>query len=163
MLEGENYQLEINDSQNKIKATVKKDSIALKAKASYSSGWLSLQLQNNDKSNYAQLNAKISNKNHIAGKATSFLGNRVDWMAHFNADLASKKKKSKPKNYPAPVAVTFPNNGFGFAEQPSAQNIIFKNATVWTNEEEGILNTDVFEKGKIKAIGNQPSLKSARN
>ena len=159
MLEGENYQLEINDSQNKIKATVKKDSIALKAKASYSSGWLSLQLQNNDKSNYAQLNAKISNKNHIAGKATSFLGNRVDWMAHFNADLASKKKKSKPKNYPAPVAVTFPNNGFGFAEQPSAQNIIFKNATVWTNEEEGILtNTDVWvENGKIKAIGNQLS------
>ena len=86
-------------------------------------------------------------------------------MAHFNNDLATKKKNSKPKNYPTPVAVTFPNNGFGFAEQPSAQNIIFKNATVWTNDEEGIMtNTDVWvENGKIKAIGNQLSAERARN
>ena len=51
--------------------------------------------------------------------------------------------------------MTYPNNGFGFAKRPTAQNVIFKNATVWTNEAEGILtNTDVWvENGKIKAVG----------
>jgi dihydroorotase-like cyclic amidohydrolase len=38
---------------------------------------------------------------------------------------------------------------------PKAETTLFKNATVWTNEKEGILkNTDVLiENGKIKAIG----------
>ena len=56
MLEGEKYQLEIKNSATKI--TVKQDSLSFKTKASYANGWLSLQLQNSDKSNYAQLNAK---------------------------------------------------------------------------------------------------------
>ena len=164
MLEGEKYQLEIKNSATKIAATVKQDSLSFKTKASYANGWLSLQLQNSDKSNYAQLNAKISSAEHLEGKATSFKGNRVDWMAHFEEALEAKEKKDKAKNYPAPVAVTFPNNGFGFAERPTAQNIIFKNATVWTNEAEGILSTtDVWvENGKIKAIGKDLSAEGVK-
>ena len=85
-------------------------------------------------------------------------------MAHFEEALESKEKKDKAKNYPAPVAVTFPNNGFGFAERPTAQNTIFKNATVWTNEAEGILSTtDVWvENGKIKAIGKDLSAEGVK-
>ena len=164
MLEGEKYQLEIKNSATKIAASVKQDSLSFKTKASYANGWLSLQLQSSDKSNYAQLNAKISSAEHLEGKATSFKGNRVDWMAHFEEALEAKEKKDKAKNYPAPVGVTFPNNGFGFSERPTAQNIIFKNATVWTNEAEGILSTtDVWvENGKIKAIGKDLSAEGVR-
>lgn len=155
MMEGNKYQLEIKNSATKIAATLKKDSLKFKAKASYADGWLSLQLKNSDDASYAQLNAKITATKHIAGKATSFSGNRVDWMAHFEEELAPKEKKENAKQYPDPVAVTYPNNGFGFAKRPTAQNVIFKNATVWTNEAEGILtNTDVWvENGKIKAVG----------
>ncbi len=52
-------------------------------------------------------------------------------------------------------SVWFPNKSHGFIHLPKAKNIIFRNATVWTNEKEGILkNTDVaIKEGKIVAIG----------
>ncbi|MBW4891742.1 amidohydrolase family protein [Mucilaginibacter sp. HMF5004] len=51
--------------------------------------------------------------------------------------------------------VIYPFTAFGNAEIPKAETVLFKNATVWTNEKDGILkNTDVLiENGKIKAVG----------
>ena len=48
-----------------------------------------------------------------------------------------------------------PNKAYGFEKLPAKENIIFKNATVWTNEEEGIVeNYDVIiSNGKIIATG----------
>ena len=62
----------------------------------------------------------------------------------------SKQKKS----YSLPL-IWHPNKAYGFTSLPKVKSIIFRNATVWTNEEEGImLNTDVIIKnGKIIAIG----------
>ena len=154
ILQEQNLSLEIKNSISKITATVKQDSVKLKTKASYEDGWFSLQIQNEDK-NYAQLSAKITDPKHLEGSGTSFDSNSISWMAHFNEAVETKEKKKKEKTLPATVAVTYPNNGFGFSQLPQAQNVIFKNATVWTNEAEGILqNTDVWvENGKIKAIG----------
>ena len=47
---------------------------------------------------------------------------------------------------------------------PKQETILFKNATVWTNEKEGILeNTDVLvQNGKIAAIGKNLSASGAR-
>ena len=41
------------------------------------------------------------------------------------------------------------------AELPKQEDVLFKNATVWTSEKEGkLLNTDVLvQKGKISKIG----------
>ena len=52
-------------------------------------------------------------------------------------------------------SVWLPNKAHGFTNPPNAENIIFRNATVWTNEQEGILeNTDVaIQEGKIISIG----------
>ena len=155
MLDGEELSLVIKNSGTKIAATVKKDTVKLTAKATYKSGWMSLQIQNEAKDAYAQLSAKISDANRIDGEGTSFDGNSIRWTARFNEAAEDKKKTKKENKQPTPVAVTYPNNGFGFSSLPSAQNTLFKNATVWTNEAEGILkNTDVWvENGKIKAIG----------
>jgi imidazolonepropionase-like amidohydrolase len=51
--------------------------------------------------------------------------------------------------------VVYPFGAYGNAELPKSETTLFKNATVWTNEKDGILkNTDVLiENGKIKAIG----------
>ena len=154
MFQEQKLSLEIKNSISKIAATVKQDSVKLKTKATYKDGWISLQIQNEDKT-YAQLSAKITNPKHLEGSGTSFDSKSITWMAHFDEAIAAKTPAKKENNYPAPVAVTFPNNGFGFSQLPQAQNVIFKNATVWTNEAEGILkNTDVWvENGKIKAIG----------
>jgi imidazolonepropionase-like amidohydrolase len=53
------------------------------------------------------------------------------------------------------MPLTYPNIGFGLKEKAVAETILFKNATVWTNEQDGILkNTDVLIKdGKISKIG----------
>ncbi len=54
-------------------------------------------------------------------------------------------------------SVWFPNKAHGFETPPQQENIVFRNATVWTNEQEGILeNTDVaIASGKIIAIGKE--------
>ena len=51
--------------------------------------------------------------------------------------------------------VVYPFVSFGNTEIPKTETVLFKNATVWTNEKDGILkNTDVLiEGGKIKAVG----------
>ena len=52
--------------------------------------------------------------------------------------------------------VNFPNMAFGWDSIPTkAQAIVFRNATIWTNEEEGIIrNSDVvIADGKIKMVG----------
>ena len=56
------------------------------------------------------------------------------------------------------MPVTYPNGAYGFAQLPKQETILFRNATVWTNESDGILeNTDVLIKnGKIAAIGQKP-------
>ena len=162
-IDSQPFLLEIQNSSTKITAKVKKDSVELKTKISYKSGWLSLQIQSEAKDQYAQLSAKVEQAQHLEGEGTSVGGKSVAWMAHFKTPLTTKDKKETPENKFETVALTFPNNGFGFSEHPKAQDIIFKNATVWTNEAEGILkSTDVWVKdGKIKAIGQNLSAKGA--
>ncbi|NCD68605.1 amidohydrolase family protein [Mucilaginibacter agri] len=60
--------------------------------------------------------------------------------------------------------VVYPFAAYGFVEVPKAETTLFKNATVWTNEKDGILtNTDVLiENGKIKAIGKNLPAGSAK-
>jgi len=65
---------------------------------------------------------------------------------------------------PVLMPLTYPNNAFGFKTKPSAQNMLFKNATVWTNESEGIMqNADVLVKnGRIAKVGQNLSDASAK-
>ena len=51
--------------------------------------------------------------------------------------------------------VTYPNVGFGLKSIPTSQSVHFKNATLWTNEDAGIIqNSDIIiDNGKIIAIG----------
>jgi imidazolonepropionase-like amidohydrolase len=62
------------------------------------------------------------------------------------------------------MPLTYPNNAFGFESKPRAENILFKNATVWTNEAEGIMqNADVLvNNGKIVQVGKNLSANGAK-
>ena len=64
-----------------------------------------------------------------------------------------KKKKKETKPYVPQI--TYPNKAFGFDKLPESEILLIKNATIWTNEQEGILyDTDLIVKdGKINAIG----------
>ena len=71
----------------------------------------------------------------------------------FIEDKESKTNNSELKTYRP--SIWFPNKAFGLEKLPEFKNVIFKNATIWTNENDGILqNSDVIiSKGKIIAIG----------
>ncbi len=60
--------------------------------------------------------------------------------------------------------VVYPFVAYGNTSVPKTETTLFKNATVWTNEKEGILqNADVLiEGGKIKAIGKNLSAAGAK-
>ena len=104
-----------------------------------------------------RLSGYLTATNPIAFKGEFALANGETgkWTANFK-----EANKETPKREEAKAAVTtgsllYPLVAFGNASLPSAETVLLKNATVWTNEKEGILqNTDVWlENGKIKAVG----------
>ncbi|MFN4256143.1 MAG: amidohydrolase family protein, partial [Saprospiraceae bacterium] len=63
--------------------------------------------------------------------------------------------KQNPVKSPELGEVTYPFTAFGWTKKPAAGTFLVQNATVWTNERDGILtNTDVLiSNGKITSIG----------
>ena len=105
-----------------------------------------------------RLNGYVHSLNPIVfkGDGNNADGSNVNWSATF-AEAFKEPVKKDEKAKPAPVlgAVTYPFTAYGYTEAPKQETVLFKNATVWTNEKEGKLaNTDVLiENGKIKSIG----------
>lgn len=60
--------------------------------------------------------------------------------------------------------ITFPNKAYGRTVYPLSESLLFKNATVWSNTEKGILTeTDVFiAQGKIQKVGKNLSIPGAK-
>ena len=66
------------------------------------------------------------------------------------------KKEEKPNTTNSQIPKTWlPNKSFGLENIPEPKNRLFKNATIWTNEKEGILEKSdiIISKGKIIALG----------
>ncbi len=82
-------------------------------------------------------------------------GNKFTWTANLNSLAAISTDTTKRKPASKLGAVTYPFTPYGWTESPKQETILFKNATVWTNEAEGkIENGDVLIKnGKIAAVG----------
>ncbi|MCP9237479.1 amidohydrolase family protein [Lewinella sp. JB7] len=77
---------------------------------------------------------------------------------------AKKEEKDKEEDRPEYRGrLTYPNIAYGLSEMPRAGRVLFRNATVWTNEDDGILeNTDVLiEDGKISRVGKELSDRGA--
>lgn len=108
----------------------------------------------------------ISNGKEWNGTGTDSLGNSFTWTATFVKAAEPQPDTSKKKEMPQIGKVIYPFEPFGWEEgqQPKQETILIKNATVWTNEKEGVLqNTDVLIKnGKIAAIGKNLSDASAK-
>ncbi len=99
------------------------------------------------------------------GTGTDSSGNAVLWTADYTGEIAPKADSSHKRAKPVSMgALTYPNMAYGYKSVPVAENVLFKNATVWTNENEGILtNADVLvENGKISAVGKNLNAGNAR-
>ncbi len=106
----------------------------------------------------------VSNGNNWSGTGTDSSGNALWWTASYNKDLVAKADSSRKKTPVSMGKLTYPNMAFGWEEAPKAETVLFKNATVWTNEKDGILtNSDVLvTNGKITSVGKNLSNANAR-
>lgn len=103
-----------------------------------------------------RLSGYLSDKG-IEGKGQLEDGTWVEWKAKFISDTTGQASGRKRRSMPAPKLgeVIYPFAAYGRPELPKQEDVLFKNATVWTSEKEGkLLNTDVLVlKGKIEKIG----------
>ncbi len=105
----------------------------------------------------------VNNGDLWQGNGVDTLGNPLTWTATFIK--ANEPVDSSRRKFPLRLGrVTYPFGSYGWDSLPHQQNLLIKNATVWTNEKEGVLsNTDVLVKnGKIAQIGKNLSDASAK-
>jgi imidazolonepropionase-like amidohydrolase len=167
-LEGDQYKLSISGDTNKPKAEILLDSLKLKTKIKYDNNWIQLTFTAKDTSSqkFNRLRANVSTQKIELASVVTPDGTtvKVDILKSDNTSKKSKSDKEKKKDSPVILPVTYPNGAYGSLELPKQETILFKNATVWTNEKEGVLTqTDVLVKnGKVERIGQGISNKNAK-
>ena len=170
-LAGNDYKLSISGSTTKPSAKLETGDKSLGTKMSYTDDWINLTFKTADstKKEYIRILANAAGGNSINGKATLPNGNALSFYANKtekeDSEKSADKKKDKEKaKEPFMSPITYPNLAYGFTEKPKAETLLFKNATVWTNEKDGVLeNTDVLIKdGKISKIGKELSDRNAK-
>lgn len=162
---GKTYNLNIKGSTEKASAQVLKDSLKLNTKFNRKGDWINLQFTDEDQ--VYRLSHRISESSTnwtgtLSGpKATTY---RYQISKQASTEESSEAAETKEQTQPEIMPISYPNKAFGSKQLPSSERILFRNATVWTSENEGVLtNTDVLiQDGKIAAIGKNLSASGAR-
>jgi len=152
---GNAFKLSITGDAGKPKVEIKQDTAKLKSKFSYKDDWMQLSFTDKDKKSY-RMTGLVSGSENLSGRAILPDGNETLFEGTRTNTFSEKKKdENKEAEKPEMVAITYPNVGYGYKSVPKSENMLFKNATVWTSEAAGILKeTDVLVKdGKIAKIG----------
>lgn len=106
----------------------------------------------------------VNNVKVFMGKAQFNDGTYADFKAEKVEDIKKDTKKTDTIATINLGNIVYPFTDYGWSIKPIAETIIFKNATVWSNEKEGVLKeTDVaISSGKIVAIGKNLSINNAK-
>ena len=160
-----NYTLEVSlqlssqlsSSNQKLKATIKSEEDSSSISASIKLSALSIDISFEQ----VKLSGWFSGDD-IKGIARLGDGTTKQWSAKVSKDTtdtnqqSEKKKDTKEEEKKAfeLSKMVYPFSAYGYETVPTSKTTLFKNATVWTNEQEGILeNTDVLVRdGKISKI-----------
>jgi imidazolonepropionase-like amidohydrolase len=157
VINNETYKWKISGEMTSPKSEITTaDNKKLNSKITITNQWLTAIIKPADslKTNFTRLSAYLVSTPNLGGKAIIKETKEVSWTATKTSDFKAEEDKKEEKINPI-QPVTYPNVAFGNQEKPTAQNLLIKNATIWTNEKDGILeNSDVLIKeGKIAAIG----------
>ena len=164
-IDNKNYELSISGIGKKQKATVKNGETKLSSNSSFIDNWFLLTINEED-ANY-RLKSKINDATTVlSGNGIDKNGNAIIWTATKKAEKTKSKDKktSKEANSPTLIPVTYPNIGFGNSEKPKQETILIKNATIWTGENNQVLeNSDILLKnGSIQKIGKNIKANNAK-
>jgi imidazolonepropionase-like amidohydrolase len=153
------YGLLVQGTADRPEFSIVKGSDTLSAKGKYAGYNISLTFE--DGRDLYRLSGSISNRQmHGSGQ---FNEQWITWSASFGNVYAEKTTEQKQDTIQL-GEITYPFLPFGWTEQPKQETILITNATVWTNEAEGILEqTDVLiSRGKVQAVGKNLTAKDAR-
>ncbi|GAL66727.1 amidohydrolase family protein [Jejuia pallidilutea] len=169
-LNGDTYKMTILGDAPKLKSKVTTGNVTLGSQIKYTDDWVHLSMTTKDTTtqDFIRVAALVKENITLQGKAILPNGTETTFLAKKETAEINKSNSKTDKNKDVKVnyisKITYPNMAYGFETLPVQETLLFKNATVWTNEAEGILqNTDVLIKnGKIAKIGKNLSNSSAK-
>ncbi|MBE7175594.1 MAG: amidohydrolase family protein [Mucilaginibacter polytrichastri] len=165
----EKYQVRIGGKPGSYEVTVRSGGDSSKNKAAFSRTGDLVSLAFDLKGNNAgrvRLTGYIvpGDQPAFRGEAAKPDGSAGNWSATFaSANTEASTQKKEVKTAPA-GSLVYPLVAYGWKTAPQQETVLFKNATVWTNEQEGILQqADVLiSGGKIKSVGKNLSAAGAK-
>lgn len=155
---GASYTLLV-DKKGKGNIVIGKDSSAIKVNIKRESDRVSLHFKTDtlDTAPSIRLSGHVDKLSNLSGKGYNQKGDWIQWAGTFDQE-SRKRVDHQPikRNEPEELKkVMMPFAPYGKVQMPKSTSFVIKNATVWTNEADGILeNADVFvENGKIVRVG----------
>lgn len=90
-----------------------------------------------------------------SGNAETGDGNSFKWVCTLDSVYTEKKNIKASEKHTMEIVLLTPEEPFGFEKVPTKKSVLFKNATIWTSDNDGILkNTDLLiSNGTITSIG----------
>ena len=132
------------------------DSVKTKTTVTRDKNLLNVVFKKNQKDvDQYRLNAFID-KGKINGQGVNPDGSTFLWAGQFldKPVVISKPDSAKKDEKPVIGTITYPFLPYGNVSLPAKEDILIKNATVWTNDTQGKIKTDVLIKnGKIASVG----------
>ncbi len=91
----------------------------------------------------------------LRGKGQASNGTWVEWSARRTKASIQEENKKEPSQVDEVGSVLYPFTAYGRAQMPAQETLLITNATVWTCEEEGVIENGqvLIHKGKIIAVG----------
>ena len=132
-----------------------------KGSVQYTDHWLQWSVKDKMTDAVVRGTARINEVGGFSGKLFLENGSEIPFEAQRNQTNEVKSANSQDPSSQSetlsagPLRVTYPNVGYGNEALPQAESILFRNATLWTGEDQGTLTeTDLWVKsGKIHKIG----------
>ncbi|MFK7934695.1 MAG: amidohydrolase family protein [Saprospiraceae bacterium] len=161
---GESYDLKITSKSGKHDAKIiVNDSTKTKVALTVNEPLMTIAFQPEGKDVKYRLSGTME-ANQWTGRGQIADGEWVKWTAASVTKTVAEKEKEKKVddekiNDAISIEIPSPFMAYGWTEQPQQQTYLITNATVWTNEAEGIVeNANVLvENGKIAAVGKDVS------
>lgn len=162
MIDNTAYQLAAKGEGEKVEMTiVVDDTTNVKVKHQLSDGLITLSFTPKGEKSAIRLSGAVVGQTW-SGKGQNGAGQWIDWKATYTGPADAKDEKKgdkkddkKPREKSEPGNLTYPFVAYGWEKKPQQATYLIRNATVWTNEKEGILqNADVLlQNGKIAQVG----------
>lgn len=164
-LNGQSYNLEVSGDPGSQKAKIKiNDSTSVDVTSTFSKDLVTLSFKLPKQTGSVRLTG-WTDGNTWKGKGQLVDGTWINWSSTRTGDLTAKAPARPAGDKKEDLGkIIYPFTAHGYPSLPVTETLLVKNATVWTNESDGILqNTDVLLKdGKIARIGKNLSEPGAK-